>query len=80
MSAFHSIGFMYMAYFFRFRRVTLTPALLISSAYYYFFTKTNNMAYKLIVDRQVLKLARQSGHGSHAQPVGHFKNRGLNYI
>jgi len=65
MSSFHSIGFMYMAYFFRFRRVTLAPALLISSAYYYFFTKTNNIAYKLMVDRHVLNLARQSGQGKH---------------
>ena len=50
----HTIGFMYMTYFFRYRRVTLLPTLLISSAYYYFFTKVNNIAYKLIVDQRVI--------------------------
>lgn len=80
MSAFHSFSFMYLAYFFRFRRVTLFPALLISSGYYYFFTKTNNIAYKWMVDRHVIHLARESGHDKHVQPIGHFKNRSLNYV
>jgi hypothetical protein len=80
MGGFHTVGFMYLAYFFRFRRVTMLPALLISSGYYYFFTKTNNIAYKWIVDRNMLKLAREMGHHHHIQPVGHFKNRGLNYV
>ena len=55
----HTVGFMYMSYFFRHRRLTLAPVLAISSAYYFFFTKSNNMAYKVIVDRQVINLARQ---------------------
>jgi hypothetical protein len=37
-SCIHTVGFMYMAYFFRFRRVGLPAALLISSAYYFGFT------------------------------------------
>ena len=79
-STLHTLGFMYMAYFFRFRRVNLAPSLLISCGYYYFFTKTNDIAYKVIVDKEVIRLARELGHGSRVQPVGHFKNRGLNYV
>jgi hypothetical protein len=56
---------MYMAYFFRFRRVNLAPAFLISCAYYYFFTKTNDIAYKWIVDRKVIGAARSLGHEKH---------------
>lgn len=80
MSAFHTLSFIYLAYFFRFRRVNLGPAFLISCGYYYFFQKTNNIAYKWFVDRNVIKLTRQLGHEQHIQPVGHFKNRGLNYV
>lgn len=79
MSGVHSVGFMYLAYFFRFRRVTLLPALLISSGYYYFFTQTNNIAYKWIVDRNIINLTRSLGHEKHIQPTGRFINRGLNY-
>ena len=79
MTGFHSVGFMYMAYFFRFRRVSLLSTLLISSAYYYFFTKVNNIAYKLIVDAKIIAAAREIGQDHHVQPVGHFKPRGLNY-
>ena len=61
LTGFHTLGFMYLAYFFRYRRVTLLPTLLISSAYYYFFTKVNNIAYKLIVDQKVIAAARQIG-------------------
>ena len=50
MTGFHTIGFMYMTYFFRYRRISLMSTLLLSSAYYFFFTKVNNIAYKLIVD------------------------------
>ncbi len=60
-SAMHTVGFMYLAYFFRFRRVTALPTLLISSAYYYVFTKTNNIAYKMIVDKHVIALTRELG-------------------
>lgn len=80
MSAFHGVSFMYLAYFFRFRRVNFAATVLLSSAYYYYFQKTNNIAYKWIVDRHVLGLARELGHQKHIQPIGHFKNRGLNYI
>lgn len=58
----------------------MAPTFLISCGYYYFFTKTNNIAYKLLVDTQVLKLTRSFGQDKHVQPVGHFKNRGINYI
>lgn len=80
MSAVHSLSFMYLAYFFRFRRVKFLPAVAISSAYYFYFEKTNNIAYKMIVDKNMIKLARELGHEKHIQPVGHLKNRGLNYV
>lgn len=80
MSGFHSVSFMYLAYFFRFRRVTLFPCFLISSAYYYFFDKTCLIGYKLIVDNKVNQTARAMGHDKHVQPFGHFKNRGINYV
>lgn len=78
-SAFHTLGFMYLSYFFRFRRVGLLPVAGISCAYYYAFTKINNAAYKWFVDRPVLSTARELGLERHVQPVGHHKNRGLNY-
>ena len=79
-STLHTVGFMYLAYFFRFRRVGLPSTFVISAAYYYFFTKTNNITYKWFIDRNIINLARESGHEKHIQPVGHFKNRGLNFV
>ena len=80
MSAVHTTSLMYLTYFFRYRRVNAVSTVLISSAYYYYFTKTNDIAYKTIVDRNVLSLARELGHNRHLQPIGHHKNRGLNYV
>ena len=79
-STLHVIGFSSLSFFFRFRRVGLVPTLLIGSGYFYFFQKSNNILYKVIVDRNVIGLARSLGQGHHVQPVGHFKNRGVNYI
>jgi len=78
-SAIHTFAFMYLAYFFRFRRVGLAPVAGISCAYYYAFTKINNAAYKWFVDRPVILTARSLGLEKHIQPQGHHKNRGLNY-
>jgi hypothetical protein len=80
MSVFHSFNFMYMSYFFRLRRITMAPALLISGVYACFFNLTNNIGYKLIVDRKVIKHANRMGQKHHIQPTGEFKNRGLNYV
>ena len=62
-SVFHVVGLSYLSFFFRFRRVGAFPTLVIGSAYYYFFEKSNNIAYKWIVDRNVISLARQLGQG-----------------
>ena len=78
-SVFHTLAFMYMAYFFRFRRVGLLPAFAVSCGYYYAFTKINTAAYKWFVDRQVIATARELGYENHIQPTGHFKNRGVNF-
>jgi len=50
-AAFHSASFMYLSYFFRYRRVSLVPTLAIASAYYIFFENSTNILYKLIVDQ-----------------------------
>ena len=71
---------MYLSYFFRYRRVSLVPTLAIASAYYVFFENANNIMYKLIVDREVIRQARALGLSAQVQPVGTFKNRGLNYV
>ena len=65
MTAFHTFVFMDMCYFFRYRRISLPATLLISSAYYFFFTKVNNIAYKLIVDAKIIKAAREMGQEKH---------------
>jgi hypothetical protein len=52
---------MYLSYFFRFRKVTLAPVFAISCAYYVYFTFTNNLLYKLIVDNKIIKTARAIG-------------------
>ena len=76
----HATCFIYLSYFFRYRRVTMLPTLAIASAYYVFFENANNILYKLIVDKAVIQQARALGHSAQVQPVGQFKNRGLNFI
>ena len=78
-ASFHTAAFMYLSFFFRYRRVSALPTLGIATAYYLFFENANNILYKLIVDRAVLRETRRLGYGAQAQPVGQFKNRGLNY-
>ena len=57
----HSVCFMYLSFFFRYRRVSAIPTLAIASAYYVFFENANNIMYKLIVDRSVINEARRLG-------------------
>ena len=76
----HASAFMYLSFFFRYRRVSAVPTLAIASAYYIFFENVNNIMYKLIVDRQVIRDARRLGFDAQVQPVGQAKNRGFNYI
>ena len=78
-TALHTLGFAYLAYFFRFRRVSYASAFVISSAYYYYFTKVNQSLYKIIVDRPVIATTRELGLDAHVQPIGHLKNRGHNF-
>ena len=77
---FHSASFMYLSYFFRYRRITLAPAVALGAAYYVFFENANNIMYKLIVDRAVIRDARRLGYSAQVQPVGQAKNRGLDFI
>ncbi len=79
MTAVHMTGFMYMSYTFRLRRITFVPALMIAGAYSAFFSISNNLAYKVIVDRAAINQAKALGLQKHVQPVGAFKKRGLNY-
>ena len=78
-SGLHITAFMYLSFFFRYRRVGAVPTLLIAGAYYSFFENVNNIAYKLLVDRSIIRTARNYGYEAQVQPVGTFKNRGLNF-
>lgn len=75
----HSSAFMYLSYFFRYRRVGAVPTLVIAAAYYSFFENVNNIMYKLVVDRAVIQETRRLGYEAQVQPVGQPKNRGLNF-
>ena len=70
---------MYLSFFFRYRRIGAVPTLAIASAYYIFFENANNIMYKLIVDRAVIKQARQLGFEPQVLPVGKAINRGLSF-
>ena len=79
MSSFHVVSFMYMSYFFRMRRVTLLPTMIISYAYFQYFKLTNAIGYKVFVDRKIMAAARKCGREDVVQPTGSFKPRGFNY-
>ncbi len=78
-SAVNIVGLMYLSFFFRCRRIGFAPTVAIGSAFYWAFENTNNILYKVLVDRQVLAAARAAGQDAHCQPVGTRKNRGFNY-
>ncbi len=78
--AFHGLAFMYMSYFFRYRRVGFLPVVAISVAYTSVFENVNNILYKLLVDRPILREARSMGLDKHVQPAGTRKARSFNYI
>ena len=61
-ATFHAAAFMYLSFFFRYRRVSAVPTLAIASAYYLFFENANNILYKLIVDKAVIGEARKLGY------------------
>lgn len=79
-SATHILGFMYLSFFFRYRRVGFLPVAAIATAYYSAFESVNNILYKAIVDKAVLAEARKQGLDAQCQPCGSLKNRGHNYI
>merc|ERR1712147_606289 len=61
----HSLAFMYMSYFFRYRRVGPVPILAAATVYHLLFENTNDVLYKLIVDRSVRNEANRLGLGEH---------------
>ena len=71
--------FAYSSYFFRFRRLNKLQVIGVGSAYYCAFGAINEILYKLIVDKNVIKEARKMGYEYHIQPTGTFKNRGVNF-
>ena len=79
-SAFHTVCFMYMAFFFRARRISFLPALGIGAAYYIVFENMNNVLYKLIVDRPVMNMARAQGNGYYVQAHGTKRARDHNFV
>ena len=64
--AFHSAAFMYMSFFFRFRRVGFIPVVAVAGVYTKVFETVNGILYKLIVDRTVLNEARRLGLEKYA--------------
>jgi len=75
----HSLGFAWMSFFFRFRRIGVVPTLAIASAYYMAFSTINDVLYKVMVDGPVLAQARALKLDNQCQPVGSFKNRNITY-
>lgn len=78
-TALHMTLFSYATYFFRYRTLNKLQVLAVGTAYYCAFDSINSIAYKLLVDKNVINEARNLGHGNHVQPNGTFKHRGLNY-
>ena len=71
----HVLSLAYLAYFFRYRRLTLPATLLVSVGYYAYFELTNKITYNLLVDRKITSLARSIGQGRLAQPNGTHLDR-----
>ena len=78
-SATHVLGFMWLSYNFRYRRMGPLPTLAVGTAYYIFFENVNNILYKVLVDRPVIETARRLGLQRHVQPVGTKVNRTVNF-
>jgi hypothetical protein len=76
----HVTGFMYLSYFFRYRRLSAAPVLAIACAYSCAFDNVNNILYKLFVDKHLLAEARRHGLEAHCQPSGTRKARGFNFV
>ena len=75
----HITALSYLSFFFRYRRLGRLPVLAIGSAYYCAFENINNIMYKVIVDRHVLRTARNFGLGEHCQPTGTNKPRDITF-
>ena len=73
------MAFLYMTFIFRYRRLSALSTLAVGSAYYVAFENVNNILYKLLVDRVVIREAREQGLGRHVQPVGTQVPRSFNY-
>lgn len=59
----HVFSLTSLAYFFRYRRLTLPATLLVSIGYYAYFELTNKIVYSAIVDRKITSFARSIGQG-----------------
>ena len=79
-TATHVVGFMYLSYFFRYRRLSAAPVLAMACAYSSVFDNVNNILYKMFVDKHMLAEARRLGLEAHCQPSGTRKARGFNYL
>ena len=77
-TTFHALAFMYMSYFFRFRRVGAAPIVALAVGYNFVFDSVNQILYGLLVDRAIVAEARNLGLGRHVYHEG--QNRNINYI
>ena len=77
MTTIHIVSLAYMAYFFRYRRLTLPATLFISIFYNFYFGLTNKITYNIVVDRKITSIARSLGYARIAQPNGVLHNRNI---
>ena len=76
---FHFSMFAYMAFFFRYRRLTKLQVAGVGTAYWFAFNQVNEIMYKLCVDKNIINAARAMELNKHIQPNGTHKPRGFNY-
>ena len=77
MTGLHAVSFLGVCYFFRYRRINLASAFVVSLVYHRYFAMTNSILYKVIVDNKVSNVAKYMGYDHLIQP--HGKLRKLDY-
>ena len=80
MTTLHTMSFAYLCYFFRYRRIGVLPCAIISLLYSQYFSLSNKIAYKTIVDSKINGLAKSFGQSGLVQPVGTYTPKGLNHL
>mmetsp|Transcript_6913 Transcript_6913/g.6070 ORF Transcript_6913/g.6070 Transcript_6913/m.6070 type:complete len:209 (-) Transcript_6913:37-663(-) len=80
MTSLHTMTFASLCYFFRYRRISVLPCAILSVLYANYFSLSNKIGYKIIVDSKVNSLARSFDKEGLVQPVGTYTPKGLNHL